>query len=174
MVMFTCKWMGCVGGNAERELLLREQPCGLQQIQPAQTSFKSPSEFHSELWSAGKEMASSQNGTALKLCTDSIFALTQYMMRRSPPSGRTAPFDMMSCGCLFGRFRFRTGYFKSAQNLVGGVLQPCVRLVKLTGGLARQRTELVAIFYMRKCLKNEIGTHCLSPFSSNSYTEMSL
>src|SRR5580704_9845234 len=77
---------------------------------------------------------------------------------------------MMSHGRLFGRLRFSVGNFKTAQNFVGGVLQPCIRLVKLTGSLAGQRTKLVAIFYMRKCLKNEIGTHCLSPFSSNSCT----
>src|ERR1700734_708969 len=80
---------------------------------------------------------------------------------------------MMSRGSLFGRLRFRIGNFKTAQCFVCGVLQPCIRLVKLTGSLAGQRTELVAIFYMRKCLKNEIGTHCLSPSSSSSCTGLS-
>jgi hypothetical protein len=87
-------------------------------------------------------------------------------MRRETPLSRTAPFYRMSGG-LFGRLRFRTGHFKTAQNFVCGVLQPCIRLVKLTGCLACQRTELVAIGHMRKCLKNEIGTHCVSPSSSN-------
>jgi hypothetical protein len=50
MVMFTCEWMGCVGGNAEREVLQRIQPCGLQQIQPALTSFESSPKL---IWSGG-------------------------------------------------------------------------------------------------------------------------
>jgi len=83
----------------------------------------------------------------------------QCVMRRETPLGRTAPFYRMNRGRLFGRFRFRIGYFKTAQNFVCGVLQPCIRLVKLTGCLASQRAELVAIGHMRKCLKNEIGTH---------------
>jgi hypothetical protein len=33
--------MGCVGGNAERELLLRILPCGLEQVQPALISLAS-------------------------------------------------------------------------------------------------------------------------------------
>ena len=98
---------------------------------------------------------------------------TAIEMRRTTPSGRTAPFNRMNRGRLFGRFRFRTGYFKTAQNFVRGILQPRIRLVKLTGSLAGQRTKLVAIGHMRKCFKNEIGTHHLSPSSSNSCTGMS-
>jgi hypothetical protein len=69
MVMFTCEWMGCVGGNAERELLLRELPCGLDQIQPevqpAPTSLESSPKKYLERLSAGKEMASFRERTAM-------------------------------------------------------------------------------------------------------------
>ncbi len=90
------------------------------------------------------------------------------MLRRETPLSSTAPFDRLSRGRLLGRFGFRIGQFKAAQNFVGGVLQPCIRLVELTGCLACQLTELVAIGHMRKCLKNKIGTHCLSPSFSNA------
>jgi hypothetical protein len=48
---------------------------------------------------------------------------------------------------------------KAAQNFVGGILQPCIRLMQLAGCLARQLAELVTIGHMRKCPKYQIRTH---------------
>lgn len=76
------------------------------------------------------------------------------------PSSGAAPLDGLGSGRLFGRRRTGVGGLKPAQNFIGGVLKPCVRLVKLTGCFACQLTELVAIGHMRKCPKNQIRTHC--------------
>ncbi len=45
------------------------------------------------------------------------------------------------------------------KDLVRCILQPSVRFVQLTGSLARQLAELVAIGDVRKCTKNQIRTH---------------
>ena len=97
--------------------------------------------------------------------------LAERIKRREAPLSGAAPFNRLSRGRLFGRLRSRIGGLKPAQNFVGGVLQPCVRLVQLTGSLACQLTELVAIGHMRECLKNKIRTHCESPSSSNTCPE---
>jgi hypothetical protein len=46
--------MGCVGGGAERELLLRILPCGLEHVQPALTSFTSSLQTQLESGALGK------------------------------------------------------------------------------------------------------------------------
>jgi len=70
-------------------------------------------------------------------------------------SGGATPLDLLSRWRLFRRCVSPwVGGLKPAQDFVGGVLQPCIRLVKLTGRLASQLTELVAVGHMRKCPKN--------------------
>ncbi len=90
---------------------------------------------------------------ALNCSPDLNLQATRGTLSRAPPFNR------------LGRWRHvghppsRIGRLKPAQNLVCGVLQPCVRLVELARCLASQLTELVAIFHLRKCLKNKIGPH---------------
>jgi hypothetical protein len=52
---------------------------------------------------------------------------------------------------------------KAVQHLIGGVLEAGVGLVQLTGCLASQLAQLVAIGDMRESSKNQIRTHCNSP-----------
>ncbi len=75
-------------------------------------------------------------------------------------SSSAAPLNGLDRGRLFGRRRYGTGCLKPAQNIIGGVLQPCIRLMELTGCFACQLTELVAIGHMRECPKYQIRTHC--------------
>jgi len=76
-----------------------------------------------------------------------------------PQSSGAAGFDRLGRGCLDGQRGAGVGGLKTAQNFIGRILQPCVRLVQLAGCLAGQLTQLVAIGDMRKCPKNQIGTH---------------
>jgi len=48
----------------------------------------------------------------------------------------------------------RVSGVEANKNFVGCVLQPSVRLVQLSGSLARKLAELVAVGHMRKCRKN--------------------
>jgi hypothetical protein len=93
-------------------------------------------------------------------CLKTVLLLVLNYVVSKTPLGCTAPFNRL------GRGRFnrpkgpRVGDVESAQDFIRSVLQPCVRLVQLTGCLASQLTELVAIGHMRECPKNQIGTHC--------------
>src|ERR1035441_1413766 len=82
------------------------------------------------------------------------------MVVETPRQGGTAPFNRLGRGRHNGPEGARIGGLKAAQNFIGGVLQPCVRLVQLTCCLASQLTELVAIGHMRECPKYQIRTHC--------------
>ena len=53
----------------------------------------------------------------------------------------------------------RGGGVEADEDFVGGVLQPCVRLVQLPGSFASELAELVAIGHVRECPKNQIRTH---------------
>ena len=59
MVMFTCKWRrDVVGGNAEREVLQRKEPCGLiSKCGRRRPVYESIPQTHLEKRSAGKETA---------------------------------------------------------------------------------------------------------------------
>ncbi len=48
---------------------------------------------------------------------------------------------------------------KTDQDFIGRILQPRVRLVQLSGSLAGQLAELVAVGHMRECPKNQVRTH---------------
>jgi hypothetical protein len=87
-----------------------------------------------------------------------IRSLTQLRLRK-PRLGRAAPFHRLGCGRFHSSLRFGIGCVETVQYFVGRILQPCIRLVKLTGCLARELTKLIAIRHMRKCPKNEIRTH---------------
>ncbi len=83
---------------------------------------------------------------------------------------RTAPFYRLCRSRVLRSFGFQTRRLKPAQHVIRSVLQPCIRLVKLAGCLASQLTELVAIGHLRKCPKNKVGTHRVSPSSSYAGT----
>ena len=74
--------------------------------------------------------------------------------------GSAAPFLCLNRRHRILSQRTRVGGPEPDQNFVGGVLQPCVRLVQLAGCFTRQLAELVAIGHVRECPKNQIGTHC--------------
>jgi hypothetical protein len=76
------------------------------------------------------------------------------------PSGGTATLNRVGRGRNYRTHGTRVSGLEAAQNFVGGVLQPCIRLVQLTSCFAGQLTELVAIGHMRECPKNQIRTHC--------------
>jgi hypothetical protein len=91
--------------------------------------------------------------TYLEPMPDSTLAL-----RKAPLCGAT-PFEMLNCTGILGQCAPGVGGVKTAQNLIGRVLEPGVRLVKLTGCLACQLAKLVAIGHVRKCPKYQIRTH---------------
>lgn len=74
-------------------------------------------------------------------------------------SGGAATFDRLDCGLRYRSQRSRVGGLKAAQNFIGCILQPCIRLVQLPSCLAGQLTKLVAIGHMRECPKYQIRTH---------------
>jgi hypothetical protein len=74
---------------------------------------------------------------------------------------------MFGCRRIAGRPYSRVSSMKAVQNLVRGVLKPCVRLVQLPGCFAGQLAKLVAIGHMRKCPKYQIRTHNKVSFLGN-------
>jgi hypothetical protein len=75
---------------------------------------------------------------------------------------RAALFFQWQLGGSGNRLRNGAGVseMEAIKDFVSRVLQPGVRLVQLTGCLAGQQTELVAVGHMRKCPKYKIRTHC--------------
>jgi hypothetical protein len=55
------------------------------------------------------------------------------------------------------------GVLEALQDLIGGVLQAGVGLVKLAGGLGGELAELIPVGDVREGTKDEIGTHGKSP-----------
>jgi hypothetical protein len=73
--------------------------------------------------------------------------------------GCAALFDGLVSRCRHRLQRRGIDDLKTGKNLICRVLHPGIRSVQLAGCLARQLTQLVAIGHMRKCPKNQIGTH---------------
>jgi len=94
----------------------------------------------------------------LKRKLNKIAARLNYTLSGTPLSG-AAGFNRLFGGRHNGRQGAGVGGMKSAQDFIGRVLQPCVRLVQLAGCLASQLTQLVTVGDVRKCSKNKIGTH---------------
>jgi hypothetical protein len=78
---------------------------------------------------------------------------------QNTPSGCATRFNLLGQGSRNRRRRPGIGGVEAGKDLIGRVLESCIRLVQLPGCFASQLTELVAIGHLRKCPKYQIRTH---------------